>query len=74
VVGLGYNPVWPKKHRVTFDDAAAVLGDDQADTYHIEEHDDAQSTDEDRYLTTGSHPADRSIILRISWTDRSEED
>lgn len=63
----------PKKHQgVTFDDAAAVLGDDQGDAYHVEDYDDANSTDEDRYTTTGSHPADRRIILKISWTDRSK--
>jgi uncharacterized DUF497 family protein len=55
----------PKKHQgVTFDDAAAVLGDDQDDIYHEEEYDDAHSIREDRYITTGSHPDDRRIILK----------
>ena len=26
-----------KKHGVTFDDAAVVLGDDEGDVYHVEE-------------------------------------
>lgn len=61
-----------KKHGgVTFDDAAAVLGDDQADVFHDEIHDDAHSIDEDRQSTTASHPADRRVVLVISWTDRS---
>lgn len=60
-----------RKHRVTFEDAAAVLGDDQGDVFHLEEYDDAHSMTEDRYITIGSHPADRSILLVIVWTDRS---
>jgi uncharacterized DUF497 family protein len=63
-----------RKHGVTFDDAAVVLGDDQADVYHIERYDDAHSLDEDRSVTIGSHPADRSVVLYISWTDRSTKD
>src|SRR5580704_19095966 len=59
------------KHKVSFDDAMGVLCDEEGDVYHIEDYDDAHSIDEDRYLTTGSHPSDRSIILRIAWTDRS---
>jgi uncharacterized protein len=62
------------KHKVTFEDAAAVLGDDQGDVYHVDEPDDEHSMGEDRYITTGSHPADRSIILRICWTDRSTDE
>jgi uncharacterized DUF497 family protein len=60
-----------KKHGITFDDAAAVLGDEDGDTYHVEEHDDEHSMGEDRSVTTGSHPADRSIILRIVWAYRN---
>jgi uncharacterized DUF497 family protein len=61
------------KHGVTFEDAATVLGDDQADVYHSEVFDDAHSDDEDRVITTSAHPADRSIILIVAWTDRSTE-
>jgi hypothetical protein len=60
-----------KKHGVTFEDAAAVLGDDRADVCHVEVFDDAHSSDENRTITTGSHPADRGIILKVVWTDRS---
>lgn len=64
-----------KKHQgVTFDDAAAVLGDDQGDARHLEKTDDAHSMGEDRYVTIGSHPAERRIILKISWTDRSTKE
>ena len=60
-----------KKHRVSLEDAAYVLSDQEADVYHIEEYDEKHSADEDRYLTTASHPDDRSIVLRIAWADAS---
>ena len=60
-----------KKHGVSFDDAALVLADEQADKFHIEEFDPQHSSGEDRYVTTASHPDDRKIVLLISWTDRS---
>jgi uncharacterized DUF497 family protein len=62
------------KHGVSFDDAKAVLEDDQADLYHVEIFDDAHSMAEDRHITTASHPGDRTIILLICWTDRYQED
>src|SRR4051794_39413520 len=65
----------PKKHGgVTFDDAAAVLGDDQADVFHLEQYDDAHSMGEQRQITTGSHPYNRRIVLIVSWTDRSTDE
>jgi uncharacterized protein len=60
-----------KKHRVSFDDAAWVLADGYGDVFHVDEYDREHSTGEDRYVTTGSHPDDRSIVLVIAWTDRS---
>ncbi len=60
-----------RKHKVSFDDAALVLADTAASFYHIEEFDACHSDDEDRYITTASHPDDRWIVLRITWTDRS---
>jgi uncharacterized DUF497 family protein len=60
-----------EKHGVTFEEAEAVLGDDEGDRYHLEEFDDEHAMEEDRYITFGSHPDDRTIVLRISWTDRS---
>jgi uncharacterized DUF497 family protein len=62
-----------RKHRVTFEDAAAVLADDQADRYHLERYDDKHSMGEDRYVTIASHPARRSIVLFISWTQRRKK-
>jgi uncharacterized protein len=62
------------KHGVSFEDAKAALEDDQADLYHVETFDDAHSMAEDRHITTASHPADRSIILLICWTDRHRGD
>src|SRR5689334_4611903 len=58
------------KHGVSFEDAAAVLLDEQGSRFHLEEYDDAHSTEEDRWITTASHPADRRIVLRIVWTSR----
>jgi len=62
-----------KKHGVSFDDAAFVLADEDGDKFHVEEYDREHSTGEDRYVTTASHPGDRSIVLIIAWTDRSTE-
>jgi uncharacterized DUF497 family protein len=62
------------KHGVSFEDAKAVLEDDEAELYHVETFDDAHSLAEDRHITTASHPADRNIILLICWTDRYQED
>lgn len=56
------------KHAVSFADAVAVLTDQQGDRLHVEEYDDAHSMDEDRWVTTGSHPFDRWIVLRVVWT------
>ncbi len=62
------------KHGVSSEDARAVLEDDQADHFHVETFDDAHSMAEDRHITTASHPADRTIVLLICWTDRYQED
>ena len=59
------------KHGVMFEDAEAVLADPEADVFHYEVEDDANSTDEDRHITFGSDPDDRRIVLLIVWTDRS---
>jgi uncharacterized protein len=62
-----------KKHSVSFDDAALVPSDEEGDTFHVEEYDHEHSADEDRFVTTTSHPDDRNIVLIIAWTDRSTE-
>ena len=62
-----------RKHRVTFEDAAAVLADDHADRYHLERYDDMHSMGENRYVTIASHPAKRSIVLFICWTQRRKK-
>jgi len=59
------------KHAVSFDDAAIVLADEEGVRFHVEEYDDAHSMEEDRWITTASHPFDRRIVLRIVWTPRS---
>jgi len=59
------------KHAVSFEDAALVLADEQGDRFHIEEYDDAHSIEENRWITTASHPSDRRIVLCIVWTPRA---
>jgi uncharacterized DUF497 family protein len=54
-----------KKHGVTFELAAKVLADQQAEIFHYDEPDDAHSMEEDRYITLASYPFDRSIILKM---------
>ncbi|MCI0685390.1 MAG: BrnT family toxin [Gemmataceae bacterium] len=63
-----------KKHGISFDEAAFVLADEDADRFHIEELDEQHSADEDRYITTASHPGDRAVVMIIAWTDRSTDD
>jgi len=58
------------KHAVSFGEAATVLADEHGDRFHVEEYDDAHSMEEDRWITTASHPSDRRIVLRIVWTSR----
>ena len=61
-----------RNHRVSFDDAATVLADERASDLHVEEFDATHSRAEERWITTGSHPADRRIVLRIAWTERAD--
>jgi uncharacterized DUF497 family protein len=61
------------KHRVTFEDAEAVLSDDQPELYHVDRYDDKHSMSEDRFITIGSDPIDRQIILFIVWTQRHDK-
>jgi uncharacterized DUF497 family protein len=62
-----------QKHRVTFEDAQAVLLDDQPELFHVERYDDKHSMSEDRFITIGSDPMDRQIILFIVWTERRKK-
>jgi uncharacterized DUF497 family protein len=59
-----------RKQGVNFKLAKQVLADPEGDVYHLDERDDANSRGEDRYTTFGSHPQNRRIILRITWTRR----
>jgi uncharacterized DUF497 family protein len=63
-----------RRHRVSFDEAATVLAEENGDIHLIEEYDDEHSDEEDRYRTIGSHPQDRGIVLCISWTEREDEE
>jgi uncharacterized DUF497 family protein len=60
-----------RKHHVTFFDAAAVLADDNGDVFHCVRYDGAHSNHEERWITVGSDPDDRTTVLSICWTDRS---
>jgi hypothetical protein len=59
-----------RKHGVKFTDAAAVLLDEDGDVHHLEQFDAEHSDQEDRWITTGSMPSDRSYLMRIVWTQR----
>jgi uncharacterized protein len=59
-----------RKHGVSFETAAHVMADAQGTRTHVEDFDDPHSIDEDRWITTGSHPDARDIVLRIVWTRR----
>lgn len=63
-----------KKHGVKFEDAAITLEDEDASLFHVESFDSAHSEAEDRYVTIASHPFDRSIVLKITWTVRDSSD
>jgi uncharacterized protein len=53
-----------KKHRVAFEEAVTVFGDELAMTIHDLEH----SHDEERYIIMGE--SDRQRLLVVSFTDR----
>ena len=59
-----------RRHRVSFTDAMRVLSDEYSPDYHVEEFDATHSQDEDRYITAGSDPFAREIVLMIVWCDR----
>jgi len=62
-----------RKHGVTFDQAAEVLLDEDGDGYHLEEYDEVHGVEEDRFITTASHPALRELVLVIAWTERDSD-
>lgn len=61
------------KHGVAFEDAATALADEDGDRFHIERYDEANSSDEDRFITLASDPQDRNIIYIVVWTGREDE-
>ena len=63
-----------QKHGVSFEEAAATLADEEGDALHLDIEDAAHADGEDRYLTYAPTPGDRSVILIISWTDRSDDE
>jgi uncharacterized DUF497 family protein len=63
-----------QKHGVSFEEAASVLADADGDTHHLDIDDPVHADGEDRFITYATMPDDRSVILIISWTDRSTED
>ena len=63
-----------RKHGVSFESAADVLRDPDGDRFHLDECDDGHADGEDRFVTTGSHPGNRRLVLVICWTNRSADD
>jgi uncharacterized DUF497 family protein len=63
-----------RKHGITFEAASEVLSDPDGDRFHLDEDDVEHADGEDRYITTGSDPTDRRLVLVICWTDRSTDD
>ena len=55
-----------RKHKVSFQEAATVFGDDFAATVHDPDH----STEEDRYITIGM--SNRRRLLIVSHTERNK--
>lgn len=57
------------KHGVSFADAARVLADPMGDVFYLENFDDQNSNeDEERWITLGSEPQGRDIVLFVVWT------
>jgi uncharacterized DUF497 family protein len=61
-----------RKHRVTFADAAAMLADPMYEMFHVEQFDQDHSDAEERYVTYGTDPLDRSVVLAVVWTERDQ--
>lgn len=62
------------KHGIGFETAAEVLADPAAERFHASGYDLLHSHTEDRWITVGSHPRRRSLVLVIAWTLRQEQD
>ena len=56
-----------RKHAVSFENAARVLADPYAALFHLTK---VADTFEPRWITLGSDPYDRQIVLYIVWTTR----
>ena len=61
-----------RKHGVSFVTAANMLGDEDGDENHLETFDKAHSHFEDRWITFGTVPQQRTTLLRVVWTPRGE--
>ncbi len=62
-----------RKHRVSFADAAQVLSDAYGDVFHLTQPDDRHDELEERWITIGSHPYNRSLVFYIVWTYRPSD-
>ena len=60
------------RHGVRFDDAAFTLADAFGDRFHIEEPDLSDDNGEERWITMGTVPTNRAILLVIVWTMRGD--
>jgi uncharacterized DUF497 family protein len=62
------------KHRIRFEEAAAVLADPFAERSHLTDYDGPHSDQEDRWNTIGSYLFDRSKVFLVVWTSRIDTD
>ena len=53
--------------------ASHVLADPDGDRFHITLPDKDLDRLEDRWITMGSHPYNRAMVLYIVWTERADE-
>lgn len=59
-----------QKHAVSFESATIALVNDQWPASQVVLYDEANSTDEERWITIASVPSHRPVILTVSWTQR----
>lgn len=63
-----------RKHGVSFSDAAEVLMDPFADSFHVTWLDCRDPYQlEERWITLGSHPYNRSYVMYLVWNVREDK-
>lgn len=62
-----------QKHKIAFEDAAAILGDPKGDLLQLEVEDGRHNYGETRMITPTSDPEDRTKFYAIVWTPRVKD-